>query len=196
MAETLTFGNEEMTTEEANRLFAAAMAAPEPEEEAAPAPKRREPKQPAEDKPAHSRPRVSAANPVKRAQKTAKTSETAKQKDYTAELEGLLQLAYGTCAATGNLADAGAIKTHGPGMVQAWNTAAQENSTIAKGLEWLTKGGVWGAVLMSTLPFALQVAANHGQVPIEKVAALGVKNPETLSKETIKDIEQMAQMAA
>lgn len=196
MPETLTLADGgEMSTDEANRLFAEAMAAPEPDEPVAPAPKPRERVKPSEEKPAHSKPRVSSDRPSRGGRKPAAKAEAPKPKDFTAELEGLLQLAYGACAATGNLADAGAIKTHGPGMAQAWNAVAQENASVRAGLEWLTKGGVWGAVIVTTMPFALQVAANHRQIAVEKVAALGVKDPEVLAHETEQDIMQMAQMA-
>src|SRR6266851_4968745 len=72
------------------------------------------------------------------AKKFAQTTGSPAPKDYSHELEGLLQLAYGACAATGNLADAAAIKHHGQNMARAWDAVAQENAAVRKGLEWLT----------------------------------------------------------
>lgn len=198
--ETLSLADgEELTLQEAERKFNMAMAAPEPDEDyAAEPPKRRTPREPAEENAEHRKPRVTSATgstPGKRPGRPSKSTETPKAKDYTEELTGLLQLGYGALCATGNLADAGAVKTHGPSMVAAWNAAAQENPMVRRGVEWLTKGGVWGAVVVTTMPLVLQVMANHGQVETGKVAALGVKNPEALAAETMKDIEAMAAMA-
>lgn len=197
MAETLVVGGDEMTLDDAERAFAQAMAAPEPDEPVHPAPSPKAKREPAEAKAEHSKPRVSttAGTAPKRVRKPAKAAEAAAAKDYTEDLQGVCQLVYGVFAATGSYADAAALKHHGPGMVQAWNAAAQENKMVRSGIEWLTKGGVWGAVMVSTMPFALQLMANHGSVPVEKVAALGVREPEVLAKETERDIQVMASMA-
>jgi hypothetical protein len=119
------------------------------------------------------------------------------KKDFTEELTGLTQLAWGVLATT-SPADAGAVKLAGPGMVAAWNGLAQENAQIAKGIEWLTSGSAYGAVVMATAPLIFQVMANHGRVDPERVAALGVRDPAALAEMTHNDVQAMteAQMAA
>lgn len=207
MPETLALADgEEMPLDEAKREYSErdfykAMAAPEPEEPEAPAPRRkadpRGARQPEQDKPGHSRPRVSdtPGQAPRRPGRPSKAAEAPKPKDYTEGLTEACQQAYGYLALTGNLADAGAVKIHGPGLVHALNTAAQNNQYARRGVEWLVKGAGTGAVLLAVMPFALQIMANHGQVPIERVAALGVKDPNALAAETEKDLAEMAAMA-
>lgn len=126
-------------------------------------------------------PRVAAASGVK--------------KDFTVELTGLVQTAWGALAAF-SPADAGAVKLAGPGLVASWNALAQENAGVARGIEWLTSGSVYGAVVMATAPLVMQIMANHGRIDAERVAALGVQDPEKLAEMTVQDIQAMAEQAA
>jgi hypothetical protein len=135
---------------------------------------------PAKDKPRVERPKAAIA-----------------KRDYTEELTGVVQLAWGVLAPMAP-ADAAAVKMSGPGMVQAWNALAQENAQVARGIEWLTSGSAYGAVVMATAPLVLQVLANHNRIPAERVAALGVLDPRQLAEVTAQDLTAMqaAQQAA
>lgn len=115
-------------------------------------------------------------------------------KDFTQPLTEVVQLAWGVLATT-SPADAAAVKTAGPGLVSAWNNLAQENATVARGIEWLTTGSAYGAVVMATAPLVLQVMANHGRLPADRVAALGVRDPAELAAETAADVQAMAAQA-
>jgi hypothetical protein len=117
------------------------------------------------------------------------------KRDFTEPLTGVVQLGWTVLAPTAP-ADAAALKLAGPGMVAAWNQLAQENATVARGIEWLTSGGSYGAVVVATVPFVLQLMANHGRLPAERVAALGVHDPAQLEAITAADVAQMAQQAA
>lgn len=136
---------------------------------------------PPKKKPADDAPRVAASAP-------------GVKKDFAEPLTGLMQLAWGVLATT-SPADAGAVKLAGPGMVQAWNALAQENAGVARGIEWLTSGSVYGAVVMSTAPLVMQLMANHGKLPAERVAALGVQEPSKLAEMTAADVQAMAEAA-
>jgi hypothetical protein len=134
---------------------------------------------------------------AKKADAPRVTSPTAAgvAKDFTEPLTGLVQLAWGVLATT-NPADAGAVKLAGPGLVNAWNALAQENATVARGIEWLTSGSAYGAVVMATAPLVMQVMANHGKVAPARVAALGVQDPAALAEMTAADVQTMAEQQA
>lgn len=130
--------------------------------------------------------------PVQAAKQPPKGAPAAGEpRDYTEDLFGVAALAHGSLCAAGQLADAGAVKHHAPRIVPALNRAAQENPTIRRGVEWMLKGGAVGALVAAVLPFALQIGVNHGRVPIEKVAALGVRHPLVLHDETLADIAEL-----
>jgi hypothetical protein len=135
--------------------------------------------------------------PKKKAEQPRVAAPTAAQgvkKDFTEPLTGLVQLAWGVLATT-SPADAGAVKVAGPGMVTAWNNLAQENAQIARGIEWLTSGSAYGAVVMATAPLVFQIMANHGRVDPARVAALGVHDPKALAEMTKADVQEMAAAA-
>jgi hypothetical protein len=121
-------------------------------------------------------------------------SVSSKPKDYTQQLTGIVQLSWGVLAAT-NPADAAAVKMHGPGIVQSVNQLAQENSTVAKGIEFLTTGSAIGAVVFAVMPLVAQIAANHGRVNPDRLTALGVQDPEKLAEVTRNDVHAMQEAA-
>lgn len=186
--------------DDAAKAFAAAMAAPEPGEPEMPAPPAKDPDAPYGRKadgspkkgpggrPPKEQPRVQAAPKGRHA-------ATAKARDYRRDLTGIVQLGWGVLATT-SPADAGALKVHGPGVVEAFNQLAQENSKVAQGIEWLTTGSTYGAVVMATAPLIMQVMANHNRLPYDRVAALGVAPPEQLAEMTMADVSAMTQAAA
>lgn len=115
-------------------------------------------------------------------------------KDYTRDLTGLVQTLWGATAAFAP-ADAGAIAVHGPGMVKAWNDLAKENAQVARGIEWLTTGSAYGAVVMTTAPLVMQILANHQVLPVDRLAPLGVMNPDELAQLTQEQVRGMAEQA-
>lgn len=119
----------------------------------------------------------------------------AAKKDYTSDLKGLVQTLWGATAAFAP-ADAGAIQLHGPGLVKAWNDLAQENTNVARAIDWLTTGSAYGAVVMTTAPLIMQILANHQVLPVERLAPLGVQDPETLAQLARDTISGMAQQQA
>jgi hypothetical protein len=182
----------------AAKAYAAAMAAPEPDEPEMPAPPARDPEAPygrtKDGKPK----RGPGGRPPKAEQprvQATKGRHAKAARDYRRDLTGIVQLGWGALAMT-SPADAGALKLHGPRLVEAVNDLAQENAKVAAGIEWLTTGSTYGAVVMVTVPLILQVMANHGRLPYERVAALGVRDPEELAEVTMMDVQAMAQAAA
>ena len=175
-------------------LAAAADAKPE---QKAPAPPKKDPapygyKADGTPKKAAGRPRKDKAN-APRVQSPKKAAGA--KRDYTKDLTGLVQTLWGATAAFAP-ADAGAIQVHGPGLVKAWNDLAQENSQVARGIEWLTTGSAYGAAVMATAPLVLQLLANHGVLPGERLAPLGVQDPAALAQLAHDTVRGMAEQAA
>lgn len=156
----------------------------------APAPPKRAPDAEGAAKRPRGRPRKDAAEKPR----VAPAKTTAAPKDYTPELTGVVQLLWGITAPLAP-ADAAAFKLHGPGVVSAWNALAQENAQVAKGIEWLTTGSTYGAVVMATTPLILQLLTNHKVLPHERVATLGVHDPAALAEMTHSDVQAAAEYA-
>lgn len=179
--------------------FAKAMAAPEPTDSEFPSPPKKDSVDPEapfgrtkDGKPKKAPGGRPPKNKAEQPRVTAPTKSTApgKTKDYTQELTGVVQLGWGVLASL-SPADAGALKISGPGMVTAWNNLAMENATVARGIEWLTTGSAYGAVVMATAPLIMQVLANHGRIAPESVSALGVHKPQDLIDMTAADVHLM-----
>lgn len=148
------------------------------------------------DKDGTRRPKKAAGRPRK-TDKAAKPRVTAPKpprakRDYTQDLTGLVQTLWGV-AVVASPADAGALQVHGPGLVKAWNDLAQENARVASAIEWLTTGTAYGAVVMATAPLIMQVLANHGVLPAERVAVLGVQPPEVMAQLATEAAQGMAE---
>lgn len=178
--------------------WAAAMAAPEPGEPTAPAPPKKDPEAPYGRKADGTPKKGPGGRPPKKAtaeRKAEKPRVQAARKDFREPLTDLTRLAWGVLAISAP-ADAGALQLHGPGMVEAWNALAQENAQVARGIEWLTTGSAYGAVVMATVPMVLQVLANHGRLDHQRLGALGVQHPGDLAELTAQDVAEMQQAAA
>ncbi|WP_301177228.1 hypothetical protein [Actinomadura geliboluensis] len=181
-----------------DQKWAAAMAAPEPDEPQAPAPPKKDPEAPYGRRADGTPKKGPGGRPPKpKAQTKAERPrvQANRSRDFTGPLNDVLRLGWGVLAISAP-ADAGALKVHGPGMVEAWNALAQENATVARGIEWLTTGSAYGAVVMATVPMVLQVLANHGRLPHQQLGALGVQDPAELAEVTAADVEMMQRAAA
>jgi hypothetical protein len=181
----------------AQMMVGAAKAADSDSAKEAPAPPKKDPEAPygrkddGTPKKAAGRPRKDrASQPRVQAPKQAQA-----KKDYTEDLTGLVQTLWMATAAFAP-ADAGAIQVHGSNVVKAWNDLAQENASVAKGIEFLTTGSMYGAVVATTAPLVMQLLVNHNVLPHERLAPLGVQQPEALAEVTRQTVAGMAQQAA
>lgn len=182
---------------EANEQFNAAMAAPEPTDPEPPAPPRRDPEAPyGRTKDGKPKKGPGGRPPKdKTEQPRMQKPRSAPRKDYRQPLADVVRLGWGALAVA-SPADAAALSLHGPRMVEAWNDLAQENAAVARGIEWLTTGSAYGAVVMATVPMVLQVMVNHRYLPHERVGALGVQDPAELAEITARDVAMMQHAAA
>lgn len=92
--------------------------------------------------------------------RTPKAAPSAR--DYTEELSGLASALWlGLAALPPTKGYAVLVKAQTPALVPAWNTAAQQNATIRRGVEYLTaSGGTWIiGVAMASAPIAMGALA-------------------------------------
>lgn len=105
-------------------------------------------------------------------------------------LLGIFQVTSAICVMRGLYPDAGACSIHGPAISHEAAVLAESNEGIAKGLDYLIQMGPYSALLTAVLPFALQVAANHGRIDADKASGLGVMDPATLEAKIKADVER------
>jgi hypothetical protein len=108
-------------------------------------------------------------------------------------LNGLGQLGQGLCAVFGLHADAAAIGMFFPPVATELAKVAETNETIAKPIDFLIEVGPYGALIGAVMPFAFQIAANHGLINPAQFAGQGVVAPAVLEARMQ---EQMLRMAA
>lgn len=100
---------------------------------------------------------------AKRTSTTAKATQSTKAKRVEA-INGLGQLAQAPLLATKQYADAGAIGLHWGGIAEELATLAESQPAIAKFVDPLIKAGPYTGLVMAILPFAAQIAVNHGRI--------------------------------
>jgi hypothetical protein len=138
-------------------------------------------------------PRIPRATGV---QKKTKTST-----DYRPGLTGLLQVVVGPLIIAGQrndalMADAAAITTHAPALVEAVNDLAQEQAAVAAALDRLLSAGPYGALIAAVIPLGLQIATNHGAIPVAAAKGMGVHDPAALAQAMRAQASRMAAPAA
>lgn len=135
----------------------------------------------------------------------------AKQADYrspvekrTEGLNGLGQLAQGLLLMTGQYADAAAVGMHFGGIASEVARIADSNETIAKPVDFLIEVGPYGALIQATIPFVLQILANHKVIKADALIGSNVVPPDVLDAQMKAQImrtqalakrEQMAALA-
>lgn len=105
---------------------------------------------------------------------------------------GLAQMAQGLCAVTGLYADAAAIGMFFPPVALETAKVADSNETIAKPIDFLIEIGPYGALIGAVMPFAFQIAANHGWIDASRLGAQGVVPPAVLEAQMKTKMVQMA----
>lgn len=121
-------------------------------------------------------------------EKTASTLEATRRES----LESLFQIGAAVAMATSNHADAAACHRHGPGIAKEAAPLGSRYEQFGKMLDWIGQVGPFAGLLAATLPFALQIAANHGRVPYAAVAQFGVVEPQVLTMQVQAELAQRA----
>ena len=130
------------------------------------------------------------ATPPKRT--TPRASSNAKNQEVAAQayqsqhqrrregVEGLGQAASLILLVRKQFADAAAVGMHAPPIAEEMAKIADSNDTWAKWLDYFSMTGPYAGLVKASLPLMLQIMANHGTIPTEAGAALGVVSPRTL----------------
>src|ERR1700722_2692479 len=103
-------------------------------------------------------------------------SITAARREGLESIGGVLILLASTAK---QYADAGAVSLHWPGIAEEGAKLAETNEAVARGIDALCNFGPMAGLIGAALPFALQLAANHGRIDWGSAKALGVIEPET-----------------
>jgi hypothetical protein len=133
---------------------------------------------------------------------TKTPTPAAVEEHYSAEvdrrstgLNGLAQMAQGLCAVTGLYADAATIGMFFPPVATELSKVADKNESVAKPIDFLIAIGPYGALIGAVMPFAFQIAANHGWIDASRMAAQGVVPPAVLEAQMKTQMLQMAAQA-
>lgn len=105
-------------------------------------------------------------------------------------VNGLFQLGSLGLTARGMYADAAATGIHGPNVSRELASLAESDERIASIIDYLTTAGPYTGLIMAVLPFALQIAANHGRIDASKTMMPGIREPAELEKEMRAMIEE------
>lgn len=117
--------------------------------------------------------------------------------DYTDGLTGLLQTVTLPLAIAGMqnqtlAADAVTIDTHGPNVVTALNSLAQERPEVAAILEKMLSVGPYGLLVAAITPMAMQLLVNHN---VMKPGMLGTVAKSELVDDYEKQMEDVKDLA-
>lgn len=114
------------------------------------------------------------------------TPRTARAKapavDYRPALCGLGQLGAAVLMAVSPL-DAHAVVTHTVPIAEAAQITADASPGFAALLDKIVGIGPWSALVAATVPLGLQVAANHGWLPVNLAVQLGARDPQDIARE-------------
>jgi hypothetical protein len=96
------------------------------------------------------------------------TSSTSKKKTIQEErqeaLDGFGQIAQVPLLMTKQFADVGALSLHWPNVAKEIAALADSQEVIARVIDPLIKVGPYTGLVAAILPFAMQIAVNHGRV--------------------------------
>ena len=116
-------------------------------------------------------------------------SITAARREGLESIGGVLILIASTAK---QYADAGAVSLHWPGIAEEGAKLAETNDAVARGIDALCNFGPMAGLIGAALPFALQIAANHGRIDWGSAKALGVIEPEALARDFVDEIKKKA----
>jgi hypothetical protein len=108
-------------------------------------------------------------------------------------VNGIFQLGQSFLLMAKQYADAAAIGMHGPAISNELVALAETNETIGKGIDFLMTAGPYAGLVTATLPLVLQIATNHGRIPV--VGIPGVTDPKTLQAQMEAEVKTQAAMA-
>ena len=93
------------------------------------------------------------------------------------------------------MADAATLAIHGPALIEAIDDLAQDDPRIAGVLDRLLAVGPYAALATAVVTIGVQLAANHGAIPLPLAGTLGARDPERLAASFRLEAQQMVAKA-
>lgn len=131
------------------------------------------------------------SQPAAKADKSPKGAKAPRRASLETRLTGNLMTLGTMVAAAGAMSspavqlDGVAICQHAPAIAAALNKVAQDDPRVAQALERMLTAGVWSGLIAAMLPLVLAIAANHGALPPQIAAMVGVQAPEPPAPGTV-----------
>jgi hypothetical protein len=108
---------------------------------------------------------ITSAPPIKRTPAAPKpAAKTSRTEIRTEAIGGLGQIAQAILVATRQYADAGAVGMYFPNVAAEVAKLADHEEKIARLIDPLLQVGPYTGLLAAVLPFAMQIAVNHGRI--------------------------------
>lgn len=206
--------------EVAEQAFNEAMAAPEPDEQPAPAPAATDPEAPFGRDAAGTpkapygrkddgtirrsaggrRPKKTDRHDQARVQDAASARPAAPSAgktaaEYRAGIEQFMGTVWAVSAPFAP-AHAGAVLVATPPIADSWSALAAHDPRVGRLVGKFTEGSVYAAAASSLLMLGVQIAVNTGRVDHKMVAGLGVRTPEDLAAINAQALQQVAEAKA
>lgn len=89
-------------------------------------------------------------------------------------------------------ADVGAIARHGEKIAMEAGKVAEEDESMAKGLDFMAKTGPYAGLLGASIPLIAQLLVNYKFMPAEAGASIGAVHPEMLEAQVKADLARQA----
>lgn len=90
---------------------------------------------------------------------------------------GTMVAAAGSITSPAVQLDGVAIITHAPDIAAALDKVAKNDPRVSAALESMLTAGVWSGLVAAMLPLVLTIAANHGALPANVAAMVGIETP-------------------
>jgi hypothetical protein len=132
-------------------------------------------------------PKVTAPRPA-----AAPKKSSGKQALREEAANGIGQIVAFGAMVSGQLADAGAIGMHWPGMAHEAAVTAETDAKMAALLDKLLEVGPYGNLIIATLPLVAQLLVNHSLVKLEAMAGAGVVHPDALTAQVRAEMARKA----
>jgi hypothetical protein len=124
--------------------------------------------------------RTARESSIRKNEQAAQTQYKSQHDKRKEGVEGLGQAVALVMLVRKQFADAQAVGMHAPAIAEEMASIADVNDTWGKWLDYFSMSGPYAGLVRATLPLMLQIMANHGTIPAEAGAALGVVSPKTL----------------
>lgn len=125
------------------------------------------------------------------ARKRAASRPSGKTVEREEAINGIFQIGASGLLMFGQTADAGAISIHGPAIAHETAVLADNNTGLAKIVDYITAVGPYAALFAASMPLVLQILVNHKKLPAAPLSQFGVMEPNVMAAKA--EVEAMRQ---